>query len=205
MKANMRKTRRKPSLGFTLIEILVVLIIIGVLFAIAAPSWTALMNRQRVGTIREQAVQVIREAQNKARLTRVPQAIVFDNNNNDGTIAPRAAIVARSINPAGDIIDFPMADLTTIKNWQTLGGGDVKAGAIDFSTAPSAAKNQLLFDGNGAIEQTSISKGQPNAIFVVKIKPKKASAQTYRCVVVPTLLGSIRLTDGEKDTLGVCQ
>lgn len=203
MKASTRQTRRKPSPGFTLIEVLVVLIIIGVLFAISAPSWTALMNRQRVGTIREQAVQVIREAQNKARLTRVPQAVVFDNDN--GAIVPRAAIVARSVNPAGDIIDFPMADLTTIKNWQTLGGGDVKAGAIDFSTAPSAAKNQLLFDGNGAIEQTSISKGQTNAIFVVKIKPKKASAQTYRCVVVPTLLGSIRLTDGEKDTLGVCQ
>jgi len=188
MKASMRHTRRKPSPGFTLIEILVVLIIIGVLFAIAAPSWGALMNRQRVGTVREQAVQVIREAQNKARLTRVPQAVVFDNNNNDGTIAPRAAIVARSLNLATDRIDNSAITIATIKNWTTLGGGDVKGGGIDFFAG------QLVFDGNGAVDtQTAIP-------FVVKVRPRNASAQTYRCAVVETLLGSIRLTDGEKDT-----
>lgn len=188
MKASMRYTRRKPATaGFTLLEMLVVLIIIGVLFAIAAPSWTALMNRQRVGTVREQAVQVIREAQNKARLTRVPQAIVFDNNNNDGTIAPRAAIVARSLNTVDDKIDDSAINLATIKNWQTLGGGDVKGGGIDFFAG------QLVFDGNGAVDtQTAIP-------FVVKVKPRNASPQTYRCAVVQTLLGSIRLTDNEKD------
>ena len=188
MKASMRQTRRKPSPGFTLIEVLVVLIIIGVLFAISAPSWTALMNRQRVGTVREQAVQVIREAQNKARLTRVPQAVVFDNNNNDGTIAPRAAIVARSLDLTKDEIDNSAINLATINNWQTLGGGDLKGGGIDFFGG------QLVFDGNGAVDkQTAIP-------FVVKVKPRNASPQTYRCAVVQTLLGSIRLTDGEKDT-----
>ena len=188
MKASMRQTRRKPSPGFTLIEVLVVLIIIGVLFAIAAPSWTALMNRQRVGTVREQAVLVIREAQNKARLTRVPQAVVFDNNKNDGTIAPRAAIVARSLDLTKDEIDNSAINLATINNWQTLGGGDVKGGGIDFFGG------QLVFDGNGAVDkQTAIP-------FVVKVKPRNASPQTYRCAVVKTLLGSIRLTDGEKDT-----
>ena len=188
MKASMRQTRRKPSPGFTLIEVLVVLIIIGVLFAISAPSWTALMNRQRVGTVREQAVQVIREAQNKARLTRVPQAVVFDNNNNDGTIPPRTAIVARSLDLTKDEIDNSAINLATINNWQTLGGGDVKGGGIDFFGG------QLVFDGNGAVDkQTAIP-------FVVKVKPRNASPQTYRCAVVQTLLGSIRLTDGEKDT-----
>ena len=187
MKASMRHTRRKPSSGFTLIEVLVVLIIIGVLFAIAAPSWTALMNRQRVGTVREQAVQVIREAQNKARLTRVPQAVVFDNNKNDGTIAPRAAIVARSLDLTKDEIDNSAINLATINNWQTLGGGDVKGGGIDFFWG------QLVFDGNGAVDkQTAIP-------FVIKVKPRNASPQTYRCAVVQTLLGSIRLTDGEAD------
>jgi prepilin-type N-terminal cleavage/methylation domain-containing protein len=197
MKTNRIKNRRdRSAAGFTLIEVLVVIIMIGVLFAIAAPSWNALMNRQRVNTVREQAVLVIREAQNKARLTRIPQAVVFDNSG--GTIVPRAAIVARSLDlTTGTIQDFPV-DVASIKNWKTLGDGDVKAETVDFTTTPN--DGQLLFDGNGAVEQASIDRGSSSALFAVRIKPKGASVQTYRCVVVKSLLGSIQLTDGEKDT-----
>ncbi|MBM0743265.1 type II secretion system protein [Phormidium sp. CLA17] len=183
MKANRLRTRHKaPIAGFTLLEILVVLIIIGVLFAISAPSWNALMNRQRVGTVREQAVQVIREGQNQARTTRTRLFVVFDG---DGVLTPaRAAIV-----PLGNA---PL-DVSAIKNWRTLGEGEVKLGTIEFSVV----NEKILFDNKGAVDREWIgTSAATDGILVVKVKPRGASVETQRCAIVDTLLGAVRLADG---------
>ncbi|MEX0272388.1 Tfp pilus assembly protein FimT/FimU [Leptolyngbyaceae cyanobacterium UHCC 1019] len=191
MKAHKLHTRHKASIaGFTLLEILVVLIIIGVLFAIAAPSWTALMNRQRIGTIREQAVQVIREAQNQAKTTRIGRFVVFDG---DGVATPpRAAIVPQSSIPL---------DVTAINNWRTLGDGEVKVGTMEFSATSSiSSTKQILFDTKGAVDRDWLGTSTAtDKLFVVKVKPKGASVETQRCAIVDTLLGAVRLADGTQD------
>lgn len=190
MKAHRLRTRHKASIaGFTLLEILVVLIIIGVLFAISAPSWNALMNRQRIGTIREQAVQVIREAQNQAKTTRIGRFVVFDG---DGVATPaRAAIVPQT---QGALV-LSAADITAIKNWRTLGDGEVKVGTIEFSANSVSSTKQILFDTKGAVDRDWLgaSSGAP---FVVKVRPKGGSTETQRCAIVGTLLGAVRLADG---------
>ena len=189
----LRSRRRKSIAGFTLIEMLVVIIIVGVLFAIAAPSWTALMNRQRINTIREQSVQVLREAQNQARTTRIGRFAVFDG---DGITTPaRAAIVPQASGKA-----FP--DITTINNWRTLGDGEVKVGVMEFKAAsPSdATTTYILFDNKGAVDRDWIKPGT-NLLsqFVIKVKPKGAGVETQRCAIVETLLGSVRLAEGTQN------
>lgn len=202
MKVKLLKTRLRRSItGFTLLEVLVVIIIISILFAIAAPSWDAIMNRQRVNTVRDQATQMIRQAQADARRNRTARIVVFDNT----TGIPRAAVVPQTLNTDTGKTSGFIADLTTITNWQTLGNGDIKAGVLDFSTFPN---QQLVFNSNGAIDPLSeaaagtVDLANPR-IFSVNVKQKNTSVTAQRCVIVTTLLGAVRQAEGDKcpDTL----
>ncbi|MBD2082350.1 prepilin-type N-terminal cleavage/methylation domain-containing protein [Leptolyngbya sp. FACHB-17] len=157
--------------GFTLLEVLITVILIGILFAIAAPNWVAFINQQRVGSARSQVAQAIRTAQSQAQQTKVNRAVVFDNNNGQ----PRYAIVAAANNSV---------DIDQITNWQTLGDGSIQPGIIRLWGDQGTDRNRatLIFDGYGAIVASSV----PYAITIgaaIGVNPR-------RCVSVETLLGA---------------
>lgn len=194
MKKWIRKLRRSQRFfaGFTLLEVLVVMLIIAVLAAIAAPGWNALMNRQRVNTVNEQAVQLIRQAQNEARRTHTPKLLVFDPT----ATVPRAAIVSLQRSVDGGVVNN--VNTANINTWTTLGNGEVKAGALEFSTTP--ANGQLVFNGSGFVDQITINSVDPNIlrnpetatsrVFVFKVRQRNTTAQTNRCAIVRTVLGA---------------
>ena len=53
--------------GFTLVEMLVIIILIGILSAITAPSWLSLLKRQRLNTAQAETLSIMREAQARAK------------------------------------------------------------------------------------------------------------------------------------------
>lgn len=61
----------RSSDGFTLIEILIVIFIIGILSAIAVPSWLAFVNTYRLNAAQNQVYLAIREAQSNAKRDKV--------------------------------------------------------------------------------------------------------------------------------------
>lgn len=200
MKTRTRQTKRRRSIaGFTLIEVLVVLLIIAVLVAIAAPSWSALLTRQRVSAVRDQASQVIRQAQAEAKRTKLARVVVFDlpANGIPRVATQRQPLDSETERTAG-LLDA--AQIGEINVWQDLGNGEINPGQLEVSTAPAGALNQIVFDANGAIDPISASKagtiGSRPYIFTVNVRHKGGSSGANRCVIVDTLLGATRTAEG---------
>jgi len=84
--------------GFTLIEMLIVLFIIGVLSAIIAPNWLGFINNRHLSIGQEQVYQAMRQAQSQAKNEKVSWHASFREQNNivqwavhPGTIHPSNA------------------------------------------------------------------------------------------------------------------
>lgn len=187
---------RSTSQGFTLLEVLVVVIMIGILSAIAAPSWLAFVNRQRVASVNEDILGSLQEAQRQAKLTKRSYNVSFRVVNRQPQVAVYPARTATSA-------------LTT--SWKNLGSGrDIKPGQITIYTNLAAANdagttavfptdtatNQTItFDYMGALPRET-DLGTQGLIVAAAVPDGQnyttALNGTKRCVIVRTLLGSMR-------------
>jgi prepilin-type N-terminal cleavage/methylation domain-containing protein len=107
--------QRRSTAGFTLPEVLVVVIMIAVLFAIASPSWLSLVNRQRSAAARDQILQGIRLAQNEAVRTRREQTVTFNTAANPPTITVRGvteSLGRGNIRPGMLSLEAPVTTIT---------------------------------------------------------------------------------------------
>jgi len=196
-----KRTRSKRSIGgFTLLEMLVVIIIIGILFAIAAPGWDTILSRQRVSAAREQIVQTIRVAQSNARSTRSPRAVVFDMSTPS---KPRIANVPYVPDNTEDTANKNTVKIdSTSKAWLLLGNGDAGAGALklavnNVTTNTTTNFKTLIFDGNGAIAQLPLVQTAQTLPYVITVSRGNTTGRaTDRCVVIETILGGMHTEEG---------
>lgn len=165
---------KQPVAGFTLLEVLTTVALIGIISAIAIPSFAGLINRQRLNNAQEQVFTIMRNAQANAKRERRTWTACFRD---DGTR------VLSSLNR------LPSSTWTcaTATNWQPLLGADSKLIAINVpntSIDPSPATYYpVQFEYNGSIKP-------PLRRITLNIRNETNGIK--RCVFLSTVLGALR-------------
>ncbi len=178
---NFNKTAsRKGDGGFTLLEVLIIVIMVGIFALIAAPSWLGFINRQRVRTVNDRVFQSLRLAQSEAKRTKTEVKVTFDVLADPPTL---------TFNPA----------LATGGSTQTLNaGGEIKPGTIKLvSNAPS-----ITFDYQGNVKDPLPQDPvNPNVRrFVATVSTVKGGAK--QCAIVETIIGGMRTAEGNYPVTG---
>jgi prepilin-type N-terminal cleavage/methylation domain-containing protein len=165
------------SRGFTLLELLIILIIVGVLSAIAIPSWIAFWHRQQLNTANNQVYQAMRQAQSQARQQKETWQASFKEEN--GVV--KWAVHQASVTPTTNYWqNFP--DTILIDSESNLpNAGNIFRVRFNYKGCP-------VYNPQDSCTNTTIrTKGR------LTLSVKNGS-NVKRCVIVSTLLGALRMS-----------
>lgn len=170
MKQAFRQASR-PTAGFTMFELLIVIVMVGILAAIAAPTWERLAASRRASTAQNEILQLLRQAQADAIRTRQPQTVTF----NTTTAPPTVQVNSQAATRLGE--ETTQTQLSpTILGLQVSGSSD-------------APNNVVEFDSRGAVTR---------GVNMVITATSPANRGNRRCVIVETILGTLRTEQNDK-------
>ena len=183
--------------GFTLIEILVVLVIVGVLSAIIAPSWLGFLNNQRLGTSRDLLFRTINQARSLAKRDSTNTTVVIGVTNSRYWITTNRT--QSQYDTAGTTSQYQY-----FEEGIEISGLRQGTGAVTNLTAASFPIG-LTFDGNGIPKGTKSTTNafNPNASttafnmpYRLILRHRNLGSGSNRCLTINTVLGAMTTDSG---------
>ncbi|MCL2924391.1 MAG: type II secretion system GspH family protein [Trichodesmium sp. MAG_R04] len=175
-------TQAQKDSGFTILELITTVLIIGILSAIAAPAWNGFINNQRTRTVNDAVLRALRSAQSDAKLKKKEIKVTFKYDEDPPVDPPVVSInnIDQTLNANGEI-KAKMVKLATGK----CANDDCSNG---FTTD---TKTNITFDYRGVMENDD---SLPFAITTAIAEGTGAK----RCVIVQTILGNMRTAEGDQ-------
>ena len=175
-------------MGFTLLEILVVLAMVGILGAIASPSWLGFSVNQKLNSAQSRAFSALRLAQSNAKRDQLDWQASFRS------FGDRAQYAVHKT---------PILSTSTLEYWNSLPWESFDSGVQIVEDTKSLS--HITFTKVLEIPELDIyrvqfnSKGNPNGIGELgKITFAARLGDRRKCVIVSTVLGSMRLAEDSR-------
>jgi len=171
------KARSRPE-GFTLIELIIVLVILSVITALVVPRLTQSLSRMNVESTARRVASALRLARSLAVTEKVPYGAMFDMNTDTLTVvsyqqAPKEGDSPEpEANPTVGPRVYVLTDGVHLKEGVALNGETVTTGAFEMAFFPSGGTSggEVVLGDN---EGRSFSVTVDRILGSVKIKDKR--------------------------------
>ena len=176
---NRRRDRRRMIEGFTLIELLVVMAMIGVLSAIAAPSWLSFVTNNRMSASQSRIFSTLKDAQSTAKRGNTTATFVIGNDPTNGAYIRSGTSQYQYLEQGVRVLSVTQTGTSC-----TL-----------TSTIPATTPLTITFSSQGV--PTTVNNCDKFANYPLKITiGVNNSAGLNRCTSITTILGSMKSDSG---------
>ena len=197
--------------GFTMAEMIVVLFMIGILSVIAAPGWSAFINRQRLNQANGAVASVIQETRLQAKSTKGTYSISFRVNNNipEYIIYPGIPTTTPITNPPADSVWIALGDTMTLRSREVFLYTNLNP-LTEYNTTTAdrqivqtnRGEGTITFDSQGVLANNIDGTVSDTPLAIMVAAPVSTTDNTAssvdRCVIIQTLIGGIRIAKDER-------